>query len=408
VLRQLDEIFEKAGGGLLPLSSDTGGLLDLGIARQRNLPLTGEQQRQALRSALEAGFASEAEAQAECDAWFAFVTDTKQRQAVLTSNHLSAVARRRAVKYLRQMIVNESDEPARLRLLALAEDDDPEVRQAAGKAVASVIMPQELSERFGQAELLNKRKAEALAHIYDQSGRLPAGFKAWLPLFRQILHLNLTGLVSHALRGGLLGGLGFLLVAEFNWYQNVLRRGGKPEYWVALLPVGLMAVFLSFTGGMFPVLGRDIACLLCGGHRKRHAAWGALLGGAAGMGLSVFLFSALAQSNQPGNFDWRPAIGGITLGLAISLGWLLTLLGPALANPRLGRLARWGGVILAGVLGAAGVYVLYLYLEWWPDTYLLLTPVFNEDVYFIGGILGLFTALGLGNVSVRSEDASDS
>lgn len=391
-LRRQEEIVENAGSGeqanLIP---QQGGLEELSSGRDSGkLKLFPEQQKVVLRSALEAGF--------DVDHWIAHIANASLVLDVLSSSRLTDPARQRAVSPLSGLAARQDDigKQARQVLLGKAENDpDPIVRRSAGRLLAPLLPDEELWAYYRtKPSPLSEPSIRAVAAIYDRAGQSLQGFD---PLTRQkiqraTLSAALPEILKAAVQCATAIALGFTVVAGYNWYRNVLEAGATQLDWVALIPVGLLAFFLAFPGGVLTALGRDVASIYFGGRRARYAARGLLLGGAAGFGLSLFLLSGLSQAGSPSGFDLGPTGAGILLGLCICVGWLISLVK---MPGNLSRLQPWAGLVGALLLGGAGLYSIEKVTGWWPDTYFLLTPMFTWELVVIGGLYGIFTAVGL-------------
>ena len=243
----------------------------------------------------------------------------------------------------------------------------------------------------GQGFVLGKQAAlDTLTNLYEHTGQGLRGMElaGRLEVFKTIYRRYARQLLRSLIWGGALGALGFACVAIFNWYHHKLVAGADALTWITTLPAALLVFFLALPGVAFISLCRDLAYLFCGGRNKLHAAWGTIAGGVGGVGLSMFLLSALTQlqgGSGENGFDWRPTYAGWILGGLMAAAWL----------PGLFRRWRWMSYWAAPLMGGAWLYVIERVLDWWPDTSYYLTPFWPTQLWVVGGLLGLFTSLGL-------------
>lgn len=405
---QIDESLAAAGSGLLRLDGAAGLKALAGLRARCPAPrLTSEQQETILVSVLEANFPTESEAHGELEAWLTALADPAAALAALGNPILSAQGRQRAAYGLESLAsgVGETTRQALAQLLDLAVDDAPEVRQAAALALAPAAAPETLADLLKkQMSVPKERVIETLAMVYDASGKLPAGAGPVMSgkIRQKLLNLRKVQIFGAGLRCGLAGACGMTLVGIINWYFNVLEREADAALWAATLPVSLMAFLFGFLGSAWFAIGRDLAWILPGGRQARHAAFGLLAGGGMGMGITVFLFSMLVQFGQMTAFSWLPALEGLCFGLALAAGWLPALrrepyraasTSPAVASRWV--TPKWLAVSSTAGAGAAVLYLFVAMLSWWPDSFLLLTPDSYSHAPILGGLLGLFIALGL-------------
>jgi hypothetical protein len=396
-LRGLEEILERSGEGLLPLRSEKGGLEDLSSYRDDGtLKLLPSQKVTVLVSALEAGF--------EVQEWVKSIDDPDLTRQTLTTHYLSTPARHRALEILGSLAGQEDEvgKQARLDMLLWAEEDDvPIIRHQSALVVAPILSKDEFVQYFGNREKpLDDKTIQALALIYDRSGlKLAQNDKpTQLRIVSKALNLAIPDILRAAFRCGFLAACGFVCIAEFNWYRNIIQDDPSPLNWLTMLPAGLLVMHLTFLGTSLIAFCREVVTILGGGRRAGYTALGGLLGGALGYGLSILLLStvALAGSNFSVGGILLPTLAGGVLGVFICAGWSLSLIGhsdkPQASHP---RLWYWLGIICAVGLGAIGLFLIETGLDWWPDTYFLLTPRISRDLWVIGALLGFFTALGL-------------
>lgn len=388
-VRRLEQILEGASGGWLLRPASLAAL----TPHRNRLALTREQQILVLHSALESGEG--------LDEWITTIAERSARFAALSGEALSPHARLAAAPWLGELARGD-DEPARLArgyLLHQAQEGHPLLQRAAAQAVAATITPAELATTLnGPGQVPSPQAIPALAYIYDLSGKLPPHLAGGIrrQILLTLLRLTMAEWGPAAVRRGLWGGLGFLLLAEYNWFWNDLTYRPTPPLLAATLPIGLMVLFLTFPGMALPALGQNLAALLSGGRKLWAAASGRLAGGMVGGALSLFLLSGLAQMGMDqATFDLRPTLVGAICGGAIALGSLVEILQARLP---FGRKLPWG---LAGAtfLGAAG-WAIPASWGWIPPQYDLLSSVFSPAVlgnpYVLpGALLGLLAAIGL-------------